>query len=105
MPDRRPPPVQLNAPPRNKSSKSKPPKRPRARKARATRDDSTLLYWIAGGLVVLLVALVTLDVEAPVITAWFAKRQAPPEKLSHLPANPTVSPQPTAEEERLRKRK
>jgi hypothetical protein len=81
-------------------SKSKPPKRSRARKARATKEDSALLYWLAGGLIVLLVVLITLDVETPEIKGWFANREAPPEKLTHMPAKPPVSPQPALEKER-----
>jgi len=108
MPDRRPLPVRLNAAPRSKTrppSKSKQPKRPRARKTRAYKDDSILLLWIAGGLTVVLIALVVVYEEVPRIKAWFANREAPPEKITHTPAKPPVSPQPTVEEERLRKLK
>jgi lipoprotein-anchoring transpeptidase ErfK/SrfK len=105
MPDDRPPPVRLNAPPR----KSKPSKRPRARKGRASKNDFTLLYWIAGGLVVVLLVLIAIYYETPEIKGWFANRKAPPEKLAQtptpLPAKPPVSSQPTSEEERLRKLK
>jgi lipoprotein-anchoring transpeptidase ErfK/SrfK len=106
MPDR-PPPVRLNAPPRSKSSKSKPPRRPRARQARASRHDSTLLYWIAGGLVVLLLVLIAICYEIPEIRGWFATRQASPEKLAQTPApaKPPGSSQPTVEEERRLKEK
>src|ERR1700722_3272590 len=107
MPDDRPPPVRLNAPPRIKSSKAKPPRRPRARKARASRNDSNLLYWIAGGLVVLLLVLIAVCYEIPEIKGWFASRKAPPEKLAQTPApakSPVSSP-PTDEADRLRKLK
>ncbi len=106
MPDRLPPPVRLDAG-KNRPPKSKPPKRPRLRKkARATGDDSTLLYWIAGGLVVLLVALMALDWEAPVVRGWFVKSEAPPPKPVPEPAKPPVAPPPTTtEEDRLRKLK
>jgi lipoprotein-anchoring transpeptidase ErfK/SrfK len=103
MPDDRPPPVRLNAPPRTKSSKSKTPKRPRARKARASRHDSTLLYGIAGGLAVLLILLMALDWETPVIKGRFAKHETPVGKPA--PMKPPVSPQPTAEDERRLKEK
>ena len=108
MPDRRPPPVRLNAAPRTKTrppSKSKPPKHPRARKARATKEDSSLLYWIAGGLIVLLLALVAIWVETPEIKGWFVSREAPPENLLPLPQKPPVPPQPNQEKERRLKEK
>ena len=110
MPDRRPPPVRLNLASRTQTrppSKSKPPKRPRsrARKTRAHGEDSTRLYWIAGGLVVLLVLLMALDWEAPVIQGWFAKHERPLEKPVSMPAKPPVSPQLTEEEKRLKKLK
>jgi lipoprotein-anchoring transpeptidase ErfK/SrfK len=106
MPDR-PPPVRLNAPPRSKSSKSKPPRRARARKAHASGRESTLLYWIAGGLVFLLLVLIAICYETPEIKGWFATRQASPEKLAQTPApaKSPVSSQPTAEEERRLKEK
>jgi lipoprotein-anchoring transpeptidase ErfK/SrfK len=63
------------------------------------------LYWIAGGLIVLLVVLITLYVETPEIKGWFANREAPPKKLTHMPAKPPVSPQPTQEKERRLKEK
>jgi lipoprotein-anchoring transpeptidase ErfK/SrfK len=65
------------------------------------------LYWIAGGLVVLLLVLIALCYEIPEIKGWFATRQAPPEKLAQMPtpAKPPVSSQPTAEEERLKQLK
>ena len=107
MPDR-PPPVRLNAPPRSKSSKSKPPRRPRARQARATRHDSTLLYWIAGGLVVLLLVLIAVCYEIPEIRGWFATRQAVTPKSSRRRPRRTKPPgssQPTDEAERRLKEK
>jgi len=107
MPHRRPPPVRLNLAPRtkNRPPKSKPSKRPRARKTRAHKEDSTLLYWIAGGLIVLLVLLMALDWEAPVIQGWFAKHETPLGKLTPMPAKPPISPRPTEEEARLKKLK
>jgi lipoprotein-anchoring transpeptidase ErfK/SrfK len=108
MPDRRPPPVRLDLASQTKSrppSKSKPPKRPRARKARATKEDSALLYWIAGVLIVFLVALVAIWEETPEIKGWFVSREAPPENLLPLPQKPPVSPQPTPKEARLKKLK
>jgi lipoprotein-anchoring transpeptidase ErfK/SrfK len=60
------------------------------------------LYWIAGGLVVLLAVLLVVYAEVPRIKAWFANREAPPKKLAQVRAKPPVSPQ---EEERLRKQK
>jgi hypothetical protein len=103
MPDDRPPPVRLNSPPRTKFPKSKPPKR--RRKGRDAREDTTLLYWIAGGLVVLLVLLGAIYYEAPEIKSWFAKRETPPENLLPLPQKPSLSAQQTEEEARLKKLK
>jgi len=106
MPERRPHPVRLNAAPAVKARppKTKPSRRPRARKPRGPKDDFTLL-WIAVGLVVLLAALMALDWEAPVIKGWFAKKETPPEPPMPAPAKPPVAPQPTAEEIRLKKLK
>jgi lipoprotein-anchoring transpeptidase ErfK/SrfK len=92
MPDDRPPPVRLNPPPRLKSSKSKPPRR--RRKARAAKNDFALLYWIAGGLIGLLIVLVTLDAETPRIKEWFAHREAPPQKFAPAPETPPVAEHP-----------
>jgi len=103
MPDDRPPPVRLNAPPRTKSPKSKPPKRPR--KTRAYKEDSALLYWIAGGLVVLLLALIAVYCETPEIRGWFANREVPPENLLPLPQKPSPPSQQTEEEAHLKKLK
>jgi lipoprotein-anchoring transpeptidase ErfK/SrfK len=100
MPDDRPPPVRLNPPPR---IKSKPPRR--RRKARAAKDDFSLVYWIAGGLIVLLLVLVAFYAETRRIKGWFAHREVPPENLLPLPQKPSAPPQPTAEEERLKKLK
>jgi lipoprotein-anchoring transpeptidase ErfK/SrfK len=86
-------------------SKSKPPKRPRARKARAHPEDTTLLYWIAGGLIVLLLLLISVYYETPELRGWFANREAPPENLLPLPQKPSVPPHPTAEQERRLKEK
>lgn len=63
------------------------------------------MYWIAGGLIVLLVVLIALYAEAPRIKGWFANREVPPENLLPLPQKPSPPPQPTAEEERLKKLK
>ena len=107
MPDRPPPPVRLDAGAGTKTrppSKSKPPKRPRTRKkGRTLKEDSVRMYWIAGGLVVLLIVLIALDMETPEIKGWFTNREALPEE--HLPG-PAKSPlHPTAEEVRLKKLK
>jgi lipoprotein-anchoring transpeptidase ErfK/SrfK len=85
--------------------KLKQPKRPRARKTRAYKEDSALLVWIAGGLIFLLVLLMAVDWEAPVVKGWFAKREVPPENLLPLPQKPLPPPQSTAEKERLKKLK
>ncbi len=69
-------------PPKNKT-----PKRPR--RTRASGNDSRLLYWIAGGLIVLLGGLMVADWEAPVIRGWFAT-----EKPEPLPDKPTIAPVP-----------
>jgi lipoprotein-anchoring transpeptidase ErfK/SrfK len=108
MPDRRARPVRLNAAPRTPTrlpKKSKPPKRPRTRKARAAQEDATLLYWSAGGLVVLLLAFLVVYEEAPRIKGWFANRETPPENLPPLPQKPSPPAQPTEEEARLKKLK
>jgi lipoprotein-anchoring transpeptidase ErfK/SrfK len=116
MPDRRPPPVRLdlataakNRPPR----KPKSPKRPRARKPRGPGNDSSLLYWIAGGLIVMLITLVALNWEAPLIKGWFANPETgtttPPENLLPLPQKPAekapAPPQLTEEQQRFLKLK
>ena len=103
MPDRRPPPVRLNLAP--KAKKSKPPKRPRSRKPRAAGDNSSLPYWIAGGLVVLLIVLGAIYYETPTIKGWFANSsdEVPPENLLPLPQKPSPPAQPSAEEVRLEK--
>src|SRR5277367_3156228 len=101
MPDRRPPPDRLDAGPPTKNrppNKSKPPKRPRARKTRAYKEDSSLLYWIAGGLVVLLLLLGAVYYETPQIKSWFASSEVPPENLLPLPVNPPAPAPPTEEE-------
>ena len=103
MPDRRPPPVRLNSSSQTKSPKSRPPKR--RRKAGSTRANSALLYWIAGGLIVLLAVLIAICVETPEIKGWFASREVPPENLLPLPQKPSTPPQPTAEEVRRKKLK
>jgi lipoprotein-anchoring transpeptidase ErfK/SrfK len=105
MPDS-PPPVRLNA---ALPTKNRPPKKSKSpkgrRKTRATRDDSTLPYWIAGALVVVLVLLIALYVETPEIKKWFASHEQQPKKLTPLPAKPPVSPQPTAQEKHSLKEK
>jgi lipoprotein-anchoring transpeptidase ErfK/SrfK len=105
MSDRSPPPIRFNAAPptKNRPPKLKPARR--TRKARSGREDFPWLYWIAGGLVVLLFALMALDWEAPVVSEWFMKREAPPEKRTSAAVKPSVLPRPTAEVERLRKLK
>jgi len=109
MPDRRLPPVRLNLAPktRNRPPKGKTPKKPRARKPRGRRDDSNVLYWIAGALVVLLLMVIAAYVETPEIKAWLATTsdETPPENLPPLPQKPSPPHQPTADEERLRKLK
>lgn len=109
MPDRRPPPDRLNLAPKakNRPPKSKPPKRPgpRVRKGRASRKDSNLLYWIAGGLVVLLVLFGEIYFAAPEIKGWFTSSGTPPENLLPLPQKPSPPAQPTVEEERRLKEK
>ena len=105
MPDRRPPPVRLNLAP--KAKKSKPPKRPRSRKPRAAGDKSRLPYWIAGGLVVLLIVFGAIYYETPTIKGWLANSsdEVPPENLLPLPQKPSPPAQPSAEEVRLKKLK
>jgi lipoprotein-anchoring transpeptidase ErfK/SrfK len=118
MPDRRPPPVRLNAAPRNKSgsSKSKTPKPPRKRKPRASGNEAKLLYWIAGGLVFVLVVLVVIYAEADTIKAWFtnvspgplpqeAPLPGPAPAIAHtaLPSVPPKAPTPAAEHQKTLK--
>ena len=109
MPDRRPPSDRLNAAPpaKNRPPKSKPPKRPRTRKSRLSKDDSALLYWIAAGLIVLLLVVIALYVETPEIKGWFANGEMPPptEMPAPLPAKQPVAPQLTDEQKRLKKLK
>jgi len=103
MPDR-PRPARLNAdlPIKNRPPK-KSPKRPR--KPRASRQDSTLPYWIAGGLIVVLALVIVLYIETPDIKRWMASSEVPPENLLPLPSKPTISLQQTEEQERMRKLK
>jgi lipoprotein-anchoring transpeptidase ErfK/SrfK len=95
MPDRRPPENRLNAAPRTKgapSSPSKPPpKSPRKRRPRAAAKNSTLPYWIVGGLLLVLVALIAVYVEAAPIRGWLAKSNTEP-----LPEPPQPTTQETA---------
>ncbi|MCE0521326.1 MAG: L,D-transpeptidase family protein [Methylacidiphilales bacterium] len=105
MPERRPPPVRLDSAAQTKTrppSKSKSPRRPRSRKP---RKESAAPYWIAGGLVVLLIALVVIYEEVPRIKAWFANREAPQKKIALMPAKPPVSSGQAEEEARARKLK
>ena len=106
MPERRPTAVRLDLATRNNTRpppKSKPPKRRRSRKSRTPRDDSSLSYWIAGGLIVVLAALITVYVETPEIKAWFAQSEAPHEEPTHVPTQLPPSSQSTAEEQRLKR--
>jgi len=107
MPEPRPHSDRLNATPaaKNRPPKAKPPKRPSGRKPRRLKGDSAWLMWIAGGLVVLLIALMALDWEAPAVRGWFVKKEVPPEKPVSVPMKPPVASQPTAEEIRLKKQK
>ena len=105
-PERRPPPDRLDAAPptKNRPPKSRPPRRTR-KGARATEEDFTRLYWIAGGLVVVLILFIALDWEAPVVRGWFAKGEPPPEKPAFAPVKPPISPPPPTEKDRLAKLK
>ncbi len=115
MPDRRPSPVRLNLAPKTKArppSKGKTPKRPRTRKPRTGKDDSSAYYWIIGGLVVLLLVFAAAYYETPEIKSWIADQESPakeipPENLLPLPQKPTAPAvhQPTADEIRMRKLK
>ena len=113
-PDRRRP-VRLNAVPRAKSrssSREKSPRRPRA--PRPGKDDSSVMYWIAGGLVLLLIAVIALYTQIPRLRDLLANHEtasqpqtpgpahAPPSvSPTHLPAivhEPAPAPAPTDEE-------
>lgn len=84
MPDRRPPFFKLSA---ATVTKTRSP-RTRARRSRRTvNDNSTLNYWIAGVLIVTLIALIIADWEAPAIRAWYAGDKPDP-----LPDKPTIAP-------------
>jgi len=63
------------------------------------------LYWIAGGLIVVLVLLGAIYYEAPEIKSWFAKSETPPENLLPLPQKPSLPAQQTEEEAHLKKLK
>jgi lipoprotein-anchoring transpeptidase ErfK/SrfK len=75
-PDRRPRPLNLKAaatPRRNKPRPApKVPKKPRL--PRRPDDNSRLMYWIAGILIILLIGLVVLFVELPNIQTWLDHR-------------------------------
>jgi lipoprotein-anchoring transpeptidase ErfK/SrfK len=109
MPDRRPPPVRLDlkaqTAKRPAPKSKKPPKRPR--KPRAAKEDSSLLYWIAGVLIFLLLGFAAVYYETPKIKSWFAGDETPPENLLPLPQKPEVQPssQPSEEEIHLKKLK
>ncbi len=112
MPERRPPPVRLDlkAQARKRPAfKTRPPKRPgnRPRKGRSGGDDSTLPYWIAGGLIVLLAVIGGIYFETPLLQGWFANEPpTPPENLLPLPQKPAPArTQPSAEEVRLKREK
>jgi len=113
MPERRPPPVRLDLKATTKkrpAPKTKSPKRTRTSKPRTPRDNSTLLYWIAGGLVVILVLLAAIYYETPEIKSWFAGEntpEVPPENLLPLPQKPSapIATQPSEDEIRLEKLK
>ena len=114
MPDRRLPPVRLNLAPRGKKrpggAKPKSPRRPR--KTRSGGESSSAPYWIAAGLIVLLLVIGAVYYETPAIQGWFVNREArslPEEPLPEKPA-PVVKPKPLvsakqAEEDRLKKLK
>jgi len=88
----RPRPERLNAAPRTKTrapSKNKSPKNSRAAKPGPGGDDS-LMYWIAGVLLVILIGLIILYLEIPRIQEFlYAKREAPAP-----PAIPQPAPAP-----------
>jgi lipoprotein-anchoring transpeptidase ErfK/SrfK len=107
MPDRRPSPVRLDLKPQPKkrtAPKAKLPKRSRARSPRGPQDDSSLLYWIAGGLIVLLVLIGAIYYETPEIKSWLGNDETPPENLLPLPQKPSA-PALTDEEVRLKRQK
>jgi lipoprotein-anchoring transpeptidase ErfK/SrfK len=94
MPDRRPPPVRLDSA-KSGSSSSKSPKRPRTRKPRrSSKGESTLSYWIAGGLILVLLGLIALYWQAPEVRSWFVSREPLPEKTE--PTSPTIPTASTA---------
>jgi lipoprotein-anchoring transpeptidase ErfK/SrfK len=110
MPDRRPKPDRLNVAPAAKNrppKKPRTPRRPRPRKTRGDQDDSTLLYWIAAGLIVLLFALLAIYMAAPQIKNWFVGSETKPAPEEPAPAapKPPVTPQLTDEQKRLKKLK
>ena len=114
MPHRRPPPVRLDLKatskkrPAPKSKLPKPKKTSRPRKPRDSGEDSSLPYWIAGGLIVLLAVLGGVYHEAPEIKSWFAgtsSDEVPPENLLPLPQKPEVAPQPSEDEIRAKELK
>jgi lipoprotein-anchoring transpeptidase ErfK/SrfK len=107
-PDRRPPPIRLDLKARTAkrpAPKSKPAKKPRARKPRNSGEDSNAPYWIAGGLIVLLALLAGVYYEAPEIKRWLnGSRQGDdlhPENQLPLPQKTTA--QSNADAERLKK--
>ncbi len=62
-----------------RSPRTKKPRTSRTPRPRRGRDESTLLYWIAGGLIVLIAALLVLLLEIHNIKDWYVNRTSPPQ--------------------------
>ncbi len=88
-------PVRLNAAPRRKSRPS--PKRPR--NSKEGDGNSPTLYWIAGILVVVLIALIALCVELPRVKTYLANFEHPAEQPKHEVSHPI--PKISPKEDRL----
>lgn len=105
MPERRPRPVHLKAAPRRKNRPA--PKKPRqSRKS----EGSDLVFWIIGGLLVVLIGLIFILIELPQLRAWAARRAKEEKKATHhyaekepvetpLLAPPLPKPVPSPEEQ------
>jgi lipoprotein-anchoring transpeptidase ErfK/SrfK len=87
MPDDRPRPVRLNLAPRRKPRSGAAKTRGKGnRPRRPAGDDSTLLYWIAAVLVLILAGLIVVCIEMPRIKAYLNPSKTPPPGEKHQPA-------------------
>jgi len=103
MPPNRPRPVRLNAAPRVKARptpRTKKAASPRTPRPRGSGDDNSFLYWVIGGLLLMIVVLGVLYAESSNIHSYFTGPQpTPPSEIPgsnpSAPLPPPVAVQPT----------